>query len=196
LSERGGRADAGGRNTDDGRADVRVIERQERRGDEHFTEGEPDLEPPEELAVLELDEETELEEDLDSRADLEDEVDDEVLESSLEHLVHDGDDEDGDGGDEEDGAVPTLALVAGDLEIEELEDREESLDRILREMLAGDEEAEDDLQELDIDSVASAAEVRVSACGADEFVCCSCFLVRSKTQRSGPSGSLCLDCNE
>ncbi|HEY7949063.1 MAG TPA: DUF4193 family protein, partial [Acidimicrobiales bacterium] len=133
---------------------------------------------------------------LDSRADLEDEVDDEMLESSLEHLVHDGDDEDGDGGDEEDGAVQTLALVVGDLEIEELEDREESLDRILREMLAGDEVAEDDLHELDIDSVATAAEVRVSSRGADEFVCSSCFLVRNRTQRSGRSGSLCHDCEE
>jgi len=173
---------------------VRVIERQERQGDEHFTEGEPDLEPPEELAVLELDEETELEEDLDTRADLEDEVDEEVLASSLDHLVHDGDDEDGVAGDEV--AEGENAFTTGDLEIEDLEDREEGLDRILREKLAGDEEAEDDLHELEIDSVATAAEVRVSSCGSDEFVCCSCFLVRSRAQRSRSSGSLCLDCSE
>ncbi len=174
---------------------MRVIERHERQGDEHFTEGEPDLEPPEELAVLELDEETELEEDLDSRADLEDEVDEEVLESSLEHLVHDGDeDEDVVDGVDSDGTMPSTLLLTGDLEIEDLEDREESLDRILRDKLAGDEVADDDLHELDIDSVASAAEVRVSSCGTDEFICSSCLLVRNQAQRSVISGSLCRDC--
>ena len=191
---------AGG-NTDDGRADVRVIERQGQREDEHFTEGEPDLEPPEELAVVELDEETELEEDLDSRADLEDEVDQEVLESSLDHLVHDGDDEDGVGagvedGVEADGHLEITLLVTEDLEIEELEDREESLDRILREKMAGDEEVEDELHELDMDTLATAAEVKVAACGPEEFVCRSCFLVRSQTLRIGSSGSLCRDCGE
>ena len=182
---------------------MRVIERQEHRTDEHFTEGEPDLEPPEELAVLELDEETELEEDLDTEADLEDDVDVEVLESSLDHLVHEADDNDG--GAEGVGAA-TVSLVTGDLEIgdleiedleiEDLEDREESLDRILGEKLAGDEEHGDDLHELDIDTLATAAEVKVSACGAGEFVCSSCFLVRRATQRAGSSGSLCRDCGE
>jgi len=100
---------------------VRVIERQGHREDAHFTEGEPDLEPPEELAVAEVDEETLLEEDLDCRADLEDEVDVEILENSLDHLVHEGEEMEAD--DE--------TAVIEDLEIEELEDREESLDRIL-----------------------------------------------------------------
>jgi len=56
--------------------------------EEHFTEGEPDLEPPEELAVGELDDETMLEEDLDNEDVLEEDVDEDVLEVTLEHLVH------------------------------------------------------------------------------------------------------------
>jgi hypothetical protein len=132
LPGEGGRADAGRRKADDGRTDVRVIERQGQRQDEHFTEGEPDLEPPEELAVLEVDEESLLEKDLETRADLENEVDIDVLESMLDHLVHDGDDED-DGDDDLSAGDDAVAMVGGDLEIEELEDREESLDRILQE---------------------------------------------------------------
>jgi Domain of unknown function (DUF4193) len=182
---------------------VRVIERQGGQQDEHFTDGEPDLEPPEELAVLDLDDETVLEEDLDSRADLEEEVDEEVLESSLDHLVHDGDADEADAeadagpdGKQTDGVDDDPFLVTGDLEIEDLEDREESLDRILQEKLAGDEDREDDLHELDIDTLATAAEVRVSSCGDDEFVCAGCFLVRHRAQRTGPAGSLCHDCSE
>ena len=96
--------------------------------------------------MLEVDEETLLEEDLDSRADLEDEVDEDVLETSLDHLVHDGDGDGWRSSDGDDDPAARTVDVAGrrtdleDLEIEDLEDREESLDRILREKLAGDEE--------------------------------------------------------
>jgi hypothetical protein len=195
--------------TDDGRADVRVIERQGRREDEHFTEGEPDLEPPEELAVAEIDEESLLEEDLESQVDLEDEVDEDVLETSLDHLVHDADDDDAD--DEDDVATSSApvalgAVVSGDadlddLEIEDLEDREESLDRLLAEKLAGDEESlepQDDTDDIDVpdDGAVGATGVPVPSCGPDEFVCPSCFLVRHVAQRVGASGSLCHDCGE
>lgn len=172
---------------------MRVIDRQGRKEDEHFTEGEPDLEPPEELAVLEVDEESLLEEDLDTRADLEDEVDEEILESSLDELVHAGDEE------EEDDEVAVL----GDLEIEDLEDREESLDQILREKLAGDEEpwtTEDDVDELVTAGNGTTAAVMAApptspSWGPDEFVCRSCFLVRRGAQRVGSSGSLCQACS-
>jgi hypothetical protein len=191
---------------------VRVIEGQAVREQEHFTEGEPDLEPPEELAVLEVDEEALLEEDLDSRADLEDEVDEDVLEVSLDHLVHDGD---GDGdapNDGDDAASPAVVLTGAtpegpgpgsgeaadldDLEIEDLEDRVESLDRILRQKLAGDEEAVDEPEdpELAADSSDDRAEVAVASCRPGEFVCRSCFLVRSRALRWGDRGSLCRDC--
>jgi hypothetical protein len=207
LSRRPRAADAGGRTTDDGSTDVRVIERQDSRTDEHFTEGEPDLEAPEELAVLELDEETALEEDLDGHVDHEDEVDEVELEISLDHLVYDGD-EDGDGvyggdaDDVEDGTGPVARLATtileDDPEIEDLEDREESLDRILREKLAGDEDGPDEPDEPDerlvLETVNGTDGTGVPRCGPEEFVCRSCFLVRSETQRSGPDTSVCGDC--
>jgi hypothetical protein len=189
---------------------VRVIEGQAVREQEHFTEGEPDLEPPEELAVLEVDEEALLEEDLDSRADLEDEVDEDVLEVSLDHLVHDGDEDAPDDGDDDASPAVVLTLAApegpgsgsgeaadlDDLEIEDLEDRVESLDRILRQKLAGDEEAVDEPEdpELAADSSDDRAEVAVASCRPGEFVCRSCFLVRSRALRWGDRGSLCRDC--
>jgi hypothetical protein len=165
---------------------VRVIDRQNQTPDEHFTEGELDLEPPEELAVLELDEETELEENLDSRADLEDEVDEDILESSLEHLVHAGDDE---GDDDE--------VVVVDLEIEDLEDRAESLDRILQEKMAGDAESapDDDVDER-AGTPAAGARGTAAVDDDDEFVCRSCLLVHRGRRRAGASGSLCQDCSE
>jgi hypothetical protein len=161
--------------------------------------------------VLEVDEEALLEEDLENQADLEEEVDEETLEVSLDHLVHDGDvdEEEAEGSDP--GKALTLvafeAVVAGsavetgeateldDLEIEDLEDREESLDRVLREKLAGDEEPADDPDELAADGDAGAVGITVPSCRADEFVCPSCFLVRSRTQRTGRT-SLCHDCSE
>lgn len=171
---------------------MRVIERQNHGRDEHFTEGEPDLEPPEELAVAELDDETVLEEDLDSRADLEDEVDEDVLASSLEILVHGGDRVEFEDG--VDDPVVDDRLLDGDLEdleIDEVEDRVESLDRILREKLAGDEEPAVDADDgAENDDVPDGARV-LSA----EFVCPSCFLVRSGTLRAGRTGTLCRDCD-
>jgi hypothetical protein len=62
----------------------------------HFTEGELDLEPPEEMAIAELDDEAILEEELDNEDLLEEDVDEDTLEASLEDLVHGGDDEDED----------------------------------------------------------------------------------------------------
>jgi len=182
---------------------VRVIERQGSREDEHFTEGEPDLEAPEEMAVLEVDEEGLLEEDLENEVDLEDEVDEDTLEISLDHLVYDGlvDDDEGDDADAEDGtddsgkSDPPVAGALDDLEVEDLEDIEESLDRILREKLAGDEDPEGDPDEPVVGSVVEAVDGKVPSCGPDEFVCRSCFLVRSTTQATGPSPSLCRDCS-
>ena len=166
---------------------MRLVERQGE--DEHFTEGEPDLEPPEELAVAEVDEESHLEEDLDRRADLEDEIDVDALEISLDHLVHDGEEEE----DESESAA------LGDLEIEDLEDREESLDLILRAKLAGDEEpapVDDEVDEA-VMSPGSETEARAEGSwGEGEFLCRSCFLVRSASQRVGTSGSLCHACSD
>jgi hypothetical protein len=187
---------------------VRVVERQAGREDQHFTEGEPDLEAPEELAVLEVDEETLLEEDLEKEVDLEDEMDEDLLENILDHLVHDGDDEDEnlEDSDPAPGPASTMTVVAvdtteldtselDDLEIEDLEDREESLDRILREKLAGDEEAEAETDDLVAVGVTGSEAVTPTSCGRDEFVCRTCFLVRHESQRAATSEGLCQDCS-
>jgi hypothetical protein len=142
-----------------------------------------------------VDEEALLEEDLDNRADLEEEVDEDVLETSLDHLVHDGDDEDDDEGAGTVGDRDTV--VVEDLEIEDLEDRHESLDRILREMLAGDEEAASEVEDVEEPGGADGAAsdvLEVASCGPDEFVCRSCFLVRHRAQLASGSGSVCHDC--
>src|SRR5579863_9054436 len=77
---------------------MRVAERNREPAESHFTEGEPDLEAPEELAVVELDDDAILEEDLDNEDVLEQDVDEDTLEATLEDLIHDGDD--GDDGDD------------------------------------------------------------------------------------------------
>lgn len=148
---------------------MRLVEDSE-RPEEHFTEGELDLEPPEELALGELDDEKLLEEDLDNEDVDEEDVDDVVLELTLDELVHGADDEAEDtlfpldGSAESSLRAARLVPEAGsverrpsgaqepeeaqeadeqeDLELVELEDVEESLDRILAERLAGDSDAE------------------------------------------------------
>ena len=67
---------------------MRLAERHPETAESHFTEGEPDLEPPEELAIGELDERAMLEEELDNEDLHEQDVDDDVLEASFEDLVH------------------------------------------------------------------------------------------------------------
>ena len=71
---------------------MRLAERHREPVEAHFTEGELDLEPPEELAIGELDDEAILEEELDNEDLLEQDVDEDTLEASLEDLVHGGDD--------------------------------------------------------------------------------------------------------
>lgn len=171
--------------------------------EEHYSEGEPDLEPPEELAVGELDDEVLLEEDLDSEAVLEQDVDEDVLEESLEDLVHLTD---GDG--EEDLAEPAgSAADLDELDVEPLDiaDVEESLDRILSERLAHSDEAVDDGDDLDVAVGPEPAprrgvgvlveEPEVAPCRANEFVCRGCFLVRSRVQLADAPRQLCRDCS-
>lgn len=79
---------------------MRLIERLDHGP--HFTDGEPDLEPPEELCVAELDVDAALEEDLDCELLGEDEVEEQLLQDTLDDLVHAADDHPGwvDGNDE------------------------------------------------------------------------------------------------
>src|ERR1700681_3175655 len=72
---------------------MRLAERRPEAAEAHYTEGELDLEPPEELAIGELDDEAILEEELDNEDLLEEDVDEDILAASLEDLVHGGDDD-------------------------------------------------------------------------------------------------------
>ena len=165
---------------------MRVTDHREGRAEEHFTEGEPDLEPPEELAVIEVDEEDFLEQDPDGGADLEVDLDEDTLQLRLDHLVHDGEDEDGVGPDEG-GAL--------DLDVEDLEDIEESLDVLLRDKLAGDgDPARPEDSGVSAGAGGSLDVEEVPGHDPDEFVCRSCFLVRHLSQRAEAPGLLCREC--
>jgi hypothetical protein len=181
---------------------MQVVERNEH--EEHFSEGEPDLEPPEELAIGELDETMLLEEDLDSEAILEQDVDEDTLEVTLEDLVHlDDDDEPLSGqpassAEDVDGALDALDEL--DAETLDVADMEESLDRVLRERLAlktgdgNEDEGEDEEGSGSPARPARPEEPTVAPCGADEFVCRGCFLVRHRVQLADPKRILCHDC--
>ena len=194
---------------------MRTAERRRELPEAHFTEGEPDLEPPEELAIGELDDEAILEEGLDNEDLLEQDVDEDTLEETLEDLVHGGDDE---VGEDHDGPLhmildtridPESATAEGpedsDEELE-TEDFEESLDLVLLERMAlvgldGDLEAAEDSSALVEHSLLlqmqtdSADLVEVAPCGTDEFVCQSCFLVRKRVQLVDLASMACHDCS-
>lgn len=197
---------------------MRVIEQE--RQEQQFFEGEPDLEPPEELALSELDEDAVLEEEIDNEDVLEQDVDDDLLTTTLEHLVHLGDD-DGDGATVR-GREPSGRPGGGDdddgddldsLEVDDLEDLEESLDRLLDARLAVEDGVRDGWDGDDQDDPDSSAgrgvwiTMRVvgaggpgvieeipAPCRPDEFVCRGCFLVRKRVQLADPLSTLCRDC--
>jgi uncharacterized protein DUF4193 len=197
---------------------MRTAERRREPSEAHYTEGELDLEPPEELAIGELGEEAILEEELDNEDLLEQDVDEDTLEETLEDLVHAGDDE-VDEDDEENSGALLLALgtpitldpgaSGGPSDSEDelgSEDLEESLDLVLLERMAlvGDEgELEDEeegnalvehslLLQMQSDN---ADLVEVAPCGSDEFVCQSCFLVRRRVQLVDHVAMSCHDCS-
>jgi hypothetical protein len=184
--------------------------------EQRFFEGEPELEPPEELAVAELDDDAVLEGELDNEDVLEQDVDDELLTTTLENLVHLGDD-DGDPPASlrhqdpvgEDEGEDDEALDA--MEVDDLEDLEESLDRLLEERLALEDTAaapdddEDDMVPVSAPTVGvtmrvvgaggpGVVEELPAGCGRDEFVCRGCFLVRHRAQLADPAGMRCHDC--
>jgi len=209
---------------------MRLVEEFEKPED-HYTEGELDLEAPEELALGELDDDAMLEEELDNDDVNEEDVDEVVLEMTLEELVHSGDSEDdrspdpgaGSGHSElqvhEIDVRPAGERVNGshgsqplpdddeeteDLEVAELEDLEESLDRILADRLAGDTEAEGEPEEDELSPNGALPVILApaggdwngaSTCRHDEFVCSSCFLVRKRVQLSETSRGVCRDCS-
>jgi hypothetical protein len=174
---------------------VRLVDTEE----QHFTEGEPDIEPPEELAISELDETAQLEEGLDNEDVLEQDVDETVLEETLEDLVHVDDDE-----DDEAPESPVGLVVAGAEAFDGQgsdDDVEEGLDLILEHRLAivsdGDVEAQDDDAPIMSDQPmsADATDDEVRPCGPGEFTCQSCFLVHSRAMLVDAAALICRDCS-
>ena len=194
---------------------MRTAERRRELSEAHYTEGELDLEPPEELAIGELGEEAILEEELDNEDLLEQDVDEDTLEETLEDLVHSGDDEVAEDDEEGFGALHLAPGTSasgesggpGDSEDESgSEDLEESLDLVLLERMAlvgdeGDLEDEEDGSALVEHSLLlqmqsdNADLVDVAPCGSDEFVCQSCFLVRKRVQLVDHVAMACHDCS-
>jgi hypothetical protein len=142
-----------------------------------------------------------------------DEPDDSDVAEDLEEDEPLDDDDEEEGGDEglgdgaleeEEGAVvtatrPTSGEAAPSDEAEDLGEAEESeagLDEILRERLRpgaadfGPAQEEEEHEERQV----AAPEAEVSPRRAHEFVCRSCFLVKSNNQLADPDRLLCTDC--
>jgi hypothetical protein len=171
---------------------MRVIERSE--PEQSFFEGEPDLEPPEELATHELDDQAVLEEDIDNEDVLEEDVDEDILTDTLESLVHPDGDEDDE--EEEPETVGHLLEPAPEVDLDDEEfdvgDVEQSLDAILRARTAefdldGDEAADGRAQ-------IQTEDLEPMSCRPDEFVCRSCYLVCNRTQLADAQRLVCRDC--
>jgi hypothetical protein len=184
---------------------MRLVKPQE----QHFTEGEPDIEPPEEFAISELDDVTQLEEELDNEDILEQDVEEDVLEETLEDLVHSGDDDEEE--DEDAGPESPVGLVVnpdgGQEALDDLEsddDTEEALDLILEHRLAISPNADGADADGSLDGPAGVPgqpargadsdEADVRPCGPDEFTCRSCFLVHSRELLADPAALVCRDC--
>lgn len=133
----------------------------------------------EQLASFEDDKDTED----DGEVDLDDEVDDEV------------DDDPAD----DDGEAEAEAETA---EEEDDEDTEASLDQILdqrakAELVAVDDEVDDDLLELVSEDLAGVTPLRAKITPVkekQEFVCARCHLVKNRSQMADPKRVLCRDC--
>ena len=170
-------------------------------GEQQFSEGEPDLEPPEEAALGEIDDEALLGERLENDDLSEEDVDDELLSWTLEDLVHVDDDLDEAGGAGEDADDADEEDLVGTLEVEDIEDLEESLDLLLALRLAatpaGDASAGDGSAEDDGGATPPAGADGGSArlaCGPEEFVCRGCFLVHHRSQLVEEGALVCRDC--
>lgn len=172
---------------------MRVIERSE--PEQNFSEGEPDLEAPEELATHELDDRAVLEEDLDNEDVSEEDVDEDVLTDTLESLVHPDGDEDEE--DEEPETVAHLLEPQPEVDVDDedfdLDDVEESLDAILRARTA-EFEVDDDEGATETDNI-DVEDLELPSCRPDEFVCQSCHLMLHRSQLADAKQLVCRDCS-
>jgi hypothetical protein len=121
---------------------------------------------------------------------------DEVLDDDLEEVLDDDADVDVvdvDDDDEDSLAIPVAKPIAEDDDvILDADDVEASLDEILKERLVVDD-VDDDSESPDPDPSSDGME-RVLPKQADEFVCKSCFLVKSFKQLADKKRELCRDC--
>ena len=131
-----------------------------------------------------------------------DELDEDVdeLEDELEEELEDelGSDDDDDLDDEE-----SDDFEDGDDDADDDGDDDEDRDEALEELEAEELEIEDDPETILVDEAAEIREMRREELGLDptseevkesEFVCTSCFLVKSTSQLANKSRQLCRDC--
>ncbi len=138
-------------------------------------------------------EEIELEEELDG--DLDDDFGDDEDDSSEEDESSEDDGDDEEGGDDVEGVeIPSGTNPAKDDDDVHLgeDDVEASLDIILKEKLVVDEETDEE-GGAEPEPTGDGTE-QVQPRQADEFVCKSCFLVKSTNQLADPAAGLCRDC--
>ncbi len=135
--------------------------------------------------------------------DLEDDLGDDLDEEDVDEDDEDeevGEEDEGDGPEETASARPRPAGESESDEDEEEEldddDVEASLDVILKERLVvedEDEESDDEDEVVDVED-RSDGSGRVLPKQPGEFVCQSCFLVKSQTQLADRTRMLCRDC--
>lgn len=135
-------------------------------------------------------------EEIEVEGELDDELDGEFDDEG--DAVADGDPVDADDESDEDGAegveIPSGTNPAkedDDVHLGE-DDVEASLDIILKEKLVVEEEADEE-SAAEAEPAAEGAE-QVQPRQADEFVCKSCFLVKSTNQLADEAAGLCRDC--
>lgn len=167
---------------------LRVVE-------EKFSEGEPELQPPEE-DLVEQDDEAVLEQELDTGELLEQDVDDQLLQETLEEL-EEQESEPVEGAEDLQGEV--VEAEPGETEeIEEptgLEDFETALDEVLAERFGGEEpegEVEEPVSHHRLEDEFDLVEVPARQPG--EFLCQGCFLLKRREMLADGEHMLCRDC--
>jgi len=143
--------------------------------------------------------------ELDEEADLDDaELDEDDI--VVEPLVVDDDDivvVDDEEEDEDDTAATTKARPAkageedsdeDDLEEEDPDDVEADLDTILKDRIAAADDEEEEDEEVPVDTEDRTDGNKIQLRRPGEFVCRSCFLLKSQTQLADAKRKLCNDC--
>jgi hypothetical protein len=160
--------------------------------EEAFVEGEPELHPPEEEAVTELEPGDLLEQELEAEQVLEQDIDAQLLGESLEEL------EEQELEEQEEEETPEVQVLPslGEEEVEEVgaEEFEAALDEVLAERLAAEEvQGEEpvvgrphEVEDVDV--------VQVALRRPDEFACRGCFLLKRRELLADPDHMMCRDC--